>query len=253
MYSDSEATAAALNTNNSLSSQMDHLTRWLSARHPELQLLAVHIPGRENRSSDALSRGNWRGLLVAEAEAGGARLRRLRPADECDELIDTAISLPQKRIPARGGITHPLSPHALGGEEEERFLRRLHRAATACLRGAFAPRLQGMLASAMKAFARFATPFPQRELFREPRATGDRSAMAHNEWTLMILFATYLSSTTSERTRKVHDQIVRLPHQRLLGARIRLRAGGEAFPLPGISPGRRHPPGAAEAEAGFQT
>lgn len=59
-----------------------------------------------------------------------------------------------------------------------------------------------MLASALRAFERFAAACPRRELFLEPRVTGDRAAMTHNEWTL-ILFATFLSSTTSTRTRKV--------------------------------------------------
>lgn len=95
VYTDCDATAAMLNTGNSPSPQMDCLARWLSARHPGLQLLAVHIPGRQNRTSDALSRGVGRGL-VTEAEASGARRRRLRPADECNELIAHAIALPQR-------------------------------------------------------------------------------------------------------------------------------------------------------------
>lgn len=90
----------------------------------------------------------------------------------------------------------------IGEGEGDRLLQRLHGEATARLRESFAPRSQGMVKSALKAFGRFAAVCPRRELFREPRATGDREAMAHNEWTL-ILFATYLSSTTSERTRRV--------------------------------------------------
>lgn len=71
------------------------------------------------------------------------------------------------------------------------------------LRQAFAPRSQGPLKSALKACERFAAACPsRRELFRQPRGLGDQAAASHNEWTL-ILFATYLASTTSERTRRV--------------------------------------------------
>ena len=89
---------------------------------------------------------------------------------------------------------HP--PFSLGQEEGGQLLQRLHDEATGRLRHAYAPRSQGPLASALRAFARFAEACPQRDLLREPRVVGDWAAAAHNEWTL-ILFASYLSSTTS--------------------------------------------------------
>ena len=110
VYTDSDAAAAALNTGNSPSPQMDFLVRWLADRRAGLQLLAVHIPGRSNRASDSLSRNSWQ-EMVAEAEASGARLRRLRPADECKRLIEHAVTLSQRGAPHRN--PPPIPPYSL--------------------------------------------------------------------------------------------------------------------------------------------
>lgn len=96
----------------------------------------------------------------------------------------------------------PSLPPMLGETESGELLERLHVSAANRLRRAFAPRSQGPLSSALRAFGRFASACPGRELFKEPRALGDRAAAAHNEWTL-ILFAGYLASTTSRRTRRI--------------------------------------------------
>lgn len=93
-------------------------------------------------------------------------------------------------------------PPPSGGTKGTRLLERLNAEAAGRLQIAYAPRSRGPLASALRAFEKFATACPGRELFKEPRALGDRAAAKHNEWTL-ILYATFLASTTSERTRKV--------------------------------------------------
>lgn len=96
----------------------------------------------------------------------------------------------------------PIVTRLGAGSEDGQLLRQLQDKAMSRLQQAFAPRSQGPLKSALKAFERFAAACPQRELFRRPRGLGDPAAASHNEWTL-ILFATYLASTTSERTRRV--------------------------------------------------
>lgn len=88
-------------------------------------------------------------------------------------------------------------------------MKRLHARATDRLERAYAPRSRGPLASALRAFSSFAAACPRRELFRAPQVLGDRWAAAHNEWTL-VLFATFLSSTTSKRTgRAVTTKTIR--------------------------------------------
>lgn len=81
------------------------------------------------------------------------------------------------------------------------MLLRLHTKAAAALDAAYAPKSRGPLTSAIRAFAKFAQACPQRELFKSPRVLGDSLVSAWNEWTL-ILFATYLSSTPSAKTKK---------------------------------------------------
>ena len=81
------------------------------------------------------------------------------------------------------------------------LLLRLHTKAAAALNAAYAPQSKGPLTSAIRAFARFARACPQRELFKSPRILGDPLVSAWNEWTF-ILFATYLSSTQSSKTKK---------------------------------------------------
>lgn len=81
------------------------------------------------------------------------------------------------------------------------LLIRLHNEAATALDAAFAPRSRGPLTSAIRAFARFAAACPQRELFLQSRTIGDSKSSAWNEWTF-ILFATYLNSTPSNKTKR---------------------------------------------------
>lgn len=97
-FTDSSSAAAALNTANSPSPQIDYLVRWLADHHPGLQLMAIHIPGVSNKMSDDLSRDKWR-KTVASVAASGITTRRMRPADECNQLIEHASTLPQRFAP----------------------------------------------------------------------------------------------------------------------------------------------------------
>lgn len=90
---------------------------------------------------------------------------------------------------------------SIGGQIVHNLLLRLHNKAAAALDAAFAPRSRGPLTSAIKAFARFAAACPQRELFKQPRVLGDAQTSAWNEWTF-ILFATFLTSTRSAKTKR---------------------------------------------------
>lgn len=105
--------------------------------------------------------------------------------------------------PAWSGDSLTRSPFqiSLGGKAIKGLLSRLHNQAAKALDAAFAPRSRGSLASAIKALARFSGACPQRVLFKAPRALGDQRSSAWNEWTF-VLFATYLSTTPSLKTKK---------------------------------------------------
>lgn len=81
------------------------------------------------------------------------------------------------------------------------LLSRLHNQAAQALHAAFAPHSRGSLTSAIKAFARFSNACPHRDLFKAPKVLGDQQASAWNEWTF-ILFATYLNTTPSLKTKQ---------------------------------------------------
>ena len=81
------------------------------------------------------------------------------------------------------------------------LLRRLHDQAARRLSVAFAPRSRGPLNTALRAFAAFAEHCPERVLFKSPEGTARSEAAAWNEWTF-ILFAVYMDTTPSARTRR---------------------------------------------------
>jgi hypothetical protein len=94
VYTDSEATEAAINSGNSPSPQMDTLVRWLVERHPGVQLLGVWQQGVRNDVADAISRDGL-GTVLQEAAAAGLLPRRLPLCSEAGALLDEAWHTPQ--------------------------------------------------------------------------------------------------------------------------------------------------------------
>ena len=75
---DSSATTAAINSGASGSPQMQALLLWLYELCPNLQMLAIWMPGAENTRANHLSRGQQRAAaVVAEAEAAGWQMTSL--------------------------------------------------------------------------------------------------------------------------------------------------------------------------------
>lgn len=91
---------------------------------------------------------------------------------------------------------------AATGRQVHGLLKRLHDRAAERLSRVYAPGSRGALSSALKAFARFASQCPERVLFKSPNGEATSEATAWNEWTF-VLFAMYMESTPSEKTRRV--------------------------------------------------
>lgn len=89
MFTDSMATAAAVNTDASSSEQMNHLMRCFTPRIGAVQLLAIHIPGVKNGISDGLSRGEADAVL-ADARRSGFTTQRLRTHPDSLQWLDDA-------------------------------------------------------------------------------------------------------------------------------------------------------------------
>ena len=71
-FTDSAPAASAINYGASGSPQLQLILRWLFIACPDLQMLAIWIPGKENTRSDALSRGSAKALeALDEASAAG--------------------------------------------------------------------------------------------------------------------------------------------------------------------------------------
>ena len=71
-FTDSAPAASAVNYGASGSPQLQLILRWLFIACPDLQMLAIWIPGKENTRSDALSRGSAKALeALEEASAAG--------------------------------------------------------------------------------------------------------------------------------------------------------------------------------------
>lgn len=97
IFSDSMATVQLINSNNSSSPQMDFIFRWFVERRPSLFMMALHISGMFNSTSDAFSRGNGDHFL-AEASAAGCTPRRLQPAHECCSMLHDVIFQDQRGL-----------------------------------------------------------------------------------------------------------------------------------------------------------
>lgn len=77
-------------------------------------------------------------------------------------------------------------PSPLAGSGELDLFERLDSEVRAELAQAYAPKSDGPLGTAWRSFAKFARRVPNRQLFKQPRATGDLAAEAWNEWTLVL-------------------------------------------------------------------
>jgi ribonuclease HI len=86
VFTDSEATEAAINSANSPSPQLNVIVQWLFSRWPKVQVLGVWQQGVRNAVADRLSR---RGLdeVLAEARRHGLRPRRIQPDASADQLL----------------------------------------------------------------------------------------------------------------------------------------------------------------------
>jgi hypothetical protein len=76
---DSDATAKAFTTGSSGAPQLNCAIMWLIARHPLVQFLGLHQPGKRNGAADGLSRQREDGeRVLAEAKAAGLTTVRVR-------------------------------------------------------------------------------------------------------------------------------------------------------------------------------
>ena len=100
VFTDSSPVVAALNSGNSDSPQLNAIVRWLFDRHPLLQLLALHQPGKRNGAADSLSRDD-RERVLKEAAEGGARAVTIDCHDTSRALATMALSFPQRGRPPR--------------------------------------------------------------------------------------------------------------------------------------------------------
>ena len=100
VFTDCDAFRAALNGEASGSPQLNELVRWLVERHPHIQLLAFHQPGKRNRAADGLSRNGHGGELAStildEAREAGMAIEELRLGQESWLAFQNASLLPQR-------------------------------------------------------------------------------------------------------------------------------------------------------------
>ena len=97
IFSDSTATVQLINSNNSSSPQMDYIFRWFVERRPTLFIMAIHIQGIHNCTSDAFSRQGGERFL-AEASAAGCTPWPLQPAHECCSMVHDVILQDQRGL-----------------------------------------------------------------------------------------------------------------------------------------------------------
>jgi hypothetical protein len=97
VLTDSDASAAAINTGASGSPQLQAILLWLEEMCPSLQLLGVWIPGEANTRADGLSRGVAKaGAVVAEAEEAGWHPCALPLPPHAMDRLRTFARLPQR-------------------------------------------------------------------------------------------------------------------------------------------------------------
>ena len=93
VFTDSVATARAFTTGSSGAPQLNFLVQWLHERHPRVQWLGVHQPGKRNCAADALSRDGTAEVL-AEAATAGLVVVEMAAAPEAWAALEYAMSLP---------------------------------------------------------------------------------------------------------------------------------------------------------------
>ena len=93
VFTDSVATARAFTTGSSGALQLNYLVKWLQQRHPHIQWLGVHQPGKRNCAADSLSRDGAAAVL-AEAAAAELVVVELEAAPEAWAALEYAMSLP---------------------------------------------------------------------------------------------------------------------------------------------------------------
>ena len=105
-FTDCDAAKAAVNSSSSPSPQMNRLLSWLFQRSGQVQILALHVPGKRNWASDGLSRNGVEGSSIAEvlesAWGAGMLLRRLPPTGDCEAVFAEAAALQQSARAAAG-------------------------------------------------------------------------------------------------------------------------------------------------------
>ena len=102
IFTDSEATEAAINSGNSGSPQMNGMIQWLFERWPGVQFLGVWQKGVRNDVADGISRQGLAEVL-AQAQAAGLVARRLPIPGGADRLLAETVSREQgaAHLPAR--------------------------------------------------------------------------------------------------------------------------------------------------------
>ena len=100
VFTDCSAVKAAINSEASGSPQLNALVRWLLVKHPHIQLLAFHQPGKRNRAADGLSRNGHGGELARtildEAQAAGMELEELKLDSDAWDTLLAAAQCPQR-------------------------------------------------------------------------------------------------------------------------------------------------------------
>ena len=93
VFTDSVATVQALTTGSSSAPQINYLVQWLQTRHPHVQWLGIHQPGKRNCAADGLSRDGTDSVL-AEVSAAGAVVVQLAAMPAAWSALEYAMTLP---------------------------------------------------------------------------------------------------------------------------------------------------------------
>ena len=101
-FTDSDATAKAFSAASSGAPQLNSLIQWLLERHPRVQMMGVHQPGKRNGAADELSRsaeGRQRVLAAVAATVADLIELQFSAADAAAEaaLLEHAMACPLRR------------------------------------------------------------------------------------------------------------------------------------------------------------